>query len=324
MFTIIRTLIILSFLVLTPILWAQDDMPAADYVIEGEFIVDFRWLPDGTGLRVINATLSGDQVLDFQYDLATQNTRPSDEQRVISRLDQLNNLDGKSPSPSGIVFMSPDQQWVVYGVTENENQYLAINHLAAEQEYILYEAQALSVYSLFTVRWSDDSSAFYVYSATEAYMYYVSHFAGSWEDMSVVQLNWCGCANIIDNSLGLVDAIFDLDAAGQTLLIRRFVYPEEGSAIAQLVALNMKTLNYEILVDQAQDLTAASFGSNGEIYYIDAQGMHVYEAQSEASRLLNAEINSSWIGKTEISPDGRYVAVLKGDGELNVIPVTPQ
>src|SRR5690242_16470898 len=120
-----RILIIVCFMCLALPNYAQEDMPPADYIIEGkngEFNADFQWLPDGTGLRVINVALSGEQVFDFQYDLATQSAQPSSEQRIMSRLDQLNLLDSESASTSGIVFMSPDQQWVVYGVIENEKQ----------------------------------------------------------------------------------------------------------------------------------------------------------------------------------------------------------
>jgi WD40 repeat protein len=170
--------------------------------------------------------------------------------------------------------------------------------------------------------WSEDSSAFYVYSSdgsTTAW-YYVSNFDHQWKDILV--FNLYGNKSIIQLAIGFVVEVTDIDVGGNTLLLRRNTYSESSAAISQLVSLNMKNLTYDILVEETRGLSAASFGPNGEIYYIDVAGMHIYNSQSETSRLLNTEINSSWIYNVEISPDGRYVAATNGDDNLYIIPVT--
>src|SRR5690349_17561494 len=97
---------------------AQDDMPDADYVIEGEYIADFQWLPDSTGLRVIDELVVGEQRNEFEYDLETQTAQPSSNLLSTQQLDQLGLLESASGDTSSIVYLSPDKQWVAYGVTE--------------------------------------------------------------------------------------------------------------------------------------------------------------------------------------------------------------
>jgi hypothetical protein len=319
---------VMSLVVFVPILLAQN-MPPADYVIEGEYIADFQWLPDSTGLRVVDTGFSNVSVKDFLYDLTTQITQPSTELLTAKQRDQLDILKAENPyktSSSSVVFFSPDKQWVVYGVLKDDRQYLAISHLASQQVHVIYEAQvnSIDIAGLFKGRWSEDSSAFYVYSTDgpNTYMYYVSHFNDTLEDMTVVRLDCYRCRNLVNDAIGPVTAVFDIDVHGQTILLVRNHRTQDPPAIgAQLVALNMKTLTYQVIVEQTRNLIAGSFGPNGEIYYIDLKGMHTYSPLDDISRLISAEINSSWIYNAEISPNGHYVAATEGGGNLYIIPV---
>jgi hypothetical protein len=295
---------------------AQDDMPPADYVIEGENITEFQWLPDGSGLRVIDEIVPGEQRIEFVYDLETQSAQPSS--------DILEN-EGASEATSSIVYLSPNKRWAIYGITENEQSYLVIRDLITDQPHVMYDAPMIIIANtrFFKVWWSEDSSAFHTYSSdgSATAWYYVSHFAHAWEDTSV--FNLYENRSLVQAGIGFVADISDIDARGDTLLIRRNTHSESSATISQLVTLNMKTLTYEILVSETRGVAGASFGQSNNVYYVSRDGLFVYDFTSGTSQLINPEINSEWTLNVEISPDGRYIAVMKGDDNLYIIPVIP-
>jgi len=329
MIKISKTLIFF-FLMIVPIVSvsAQYYVPEADFVIKDEYVLQFQWLPDSTGLRVFGLNRSEESLTEFQYNLATQSKQLSNEQMMSQQTDQLDSINKASTlGVTGGMTLSPDKQWAVFVALSGQQLYLSIEHLSSEQLYVVKDAPLITEpFAVFKVRWSEDSSAFYVYNArgSVTYTYYVSNLTTTWEDMTVIQLDCYGCENVINQALGLVGIVFDIDTTGKTLLLERSFYSEEGLSVTQIVTLNMKTLRYEVLIDKSERPKAASFGPKDEIYYIDIEGMHIYDPESDTSHLLNSEINSSWIWDAEISTDGRYVAATNGDDSLYIIPVTPQ
>jgi hypothetical protein len=316
MMTFSKIVILVCFMCLAARLYAQDDMPPADYVIEGEDIADFQWLPDGSGLHVIDELVPGEQRIEFVYDLETQTAQYSSD---------LLETEQASGETANLIYLSPDKRWAVYGVMENEQQYLALRNRISGQAHVMYEAPLIVIdYApLFKVRWSEDSSAFYVYTSDgpSMYWYYISHFTHDLEDMTVVRLN--NRQGIVYEAIGPVLNVFDIDNHGEILVVERLLRTNNPpSDKGQLVTLNMKTLTYEILTEEMGNLVEASFGPKGEIYYIDSQGLFVYTYEGDMSYLVNADINSTWIGDVEISTDGRYIAAIKGGNTHNLYILT--
>lgn len=321
MITLGKTLILFCLMIFVPTGFAQQGAPAADYIIQGESIGEFQWLLDGTSLRVIDETTSVEQQKDFEYDLTSQTSQPSSELLSAQQLDQLGILETESTAgtrASSIVYLSPDKQWAVYGVTEKEQHYLAISNLISRQDYVIHDAPMLVIDQahLFKARWSNDSSALYVYSSDgpNVYWYYISHFTKALKNTSVIRLN--ERQGSVKGAIGPVVEVFDIAAQGEILLLETIVRTESPTSIgSQLVALNMKSSTYDILIEQTQSIVGASFGKNDVVYYIDLQGMYIYNVKDKSSQLINTDINASWVGDVEISPDGRYVAAIEGGND---------
>jgi hypothetical protein len=134
MMTFSKIVILVCFMCLAARLYAQHDMPPADYVIEGEDIADFQWLPDGSRLHVIDELVPGEQRIEFIYDLETQIAQYSSD---------LLETEQASGETSELIYLSPDKRWAVYGVAENEQQYLALRNGISGQAHVIYEARLI-------------------------------------------------------------------------------------------------------------------------------------------------------------------------------------
>jgi hypothetical protein len=328
----LRFLILLLIPMISNSAFAQDTPPASAQIIVGQNVAQFQWLPDSSELRIIEGIFPEQKRQEVSYNIALQ---PLDENIVLTQdLETANTLMGQSGlinAEASVIYSSPNQQWSVSTTVHDEQNYLTIRHIPTEREYVIRDIRVAGPFSAnhFRVRWSDDSSAFYVSISNNPmiYWYYVSNFTHVLEDVAAVLLNDQRGEGIVNQAIGEVIEVFDIDAQGDSVLLRRNTRVEnEPGVVTQLVTLNMKTLKYRILMTSTSGIAGARFGQEGEIYYVNAQGLSVYDLTNSTSQLLDATINSNWAITAEISPDGRYVAAIEPGGSniIYIVVVTPQ
>jgi hypothetical protein len=319
-----KAIIVLCLTMMSAVLYAQEGVPPADSVFQGNNITDFQWSPDGGKVIIADAGRSAGQWTEVEYSLTTQQSRPSSDVQITQSLDLLDAStanDFLAESVTSLIYPSPDRQWAAYPVVEGDQEYLALYHVKTNQVRILYDAPLLTPSSgSFEVHWSENGSAFYVYDTNGpvTYWYYIGNFVGDLDETYVLGLH--EEESLFRRTVRGFRGVFDIDTEGNRLLIGRVVRTQDASSglIMQLLDLDIKTFSFSVFAESPRSIAAASYGQQGQFFYISIEGMFVYDANKQASQLLNADINSSWIRDVEISPDGRYVAATEGGDSKNL------
>ncbi|MCU0498642.1 MAG: hypothetical protein MUF87_14925 [Anaerolineae bacterium] len=246
-------------------------------------------------------------------------------QQALARLPVAMDDDGER----GMIILSPDQRYVVYAAQdfiEGEQHFpLAITEIATgwtgmtEEIFISSPSVLARIYQL---NWSADSSAFVVDFNTgfgDDRKFHVTGYASDRDEIAqklivtrISELNFNG--RTIYAGVGVTGISSD----GNRLLLD--VIFRQGEYNLMIWDLH-DTSQSQVIVyggEMANFISADFVNEDQEVLYIDPTGLWQYDLTTDALKLLDESINSSWVDYAWFSPNGRWMALLDREALFNV------
>lgn len=324
--------LLLSLVINSPTM-AQDD-PYQKYriLLAGVNIVNISWSPNSDSLNFqiedfdnqANGPINGPYTpgTDYwhRYFVATKQITRSETWALQPSLTTQQyqtygiyiNGDDRS-----FIFPSPNGRYFVYSAELPVNSMghccpLGITDQNTNTQRIfdtnegVFRNNFLGNFEAYKVQWSDDSSAFTLESLEAQGVYYFSQL----NDLSTLSLTILARLPL-GNGNYQPNRNFDISANGSQLLLYR-----SGGNDSIFALWNVSAVTGTVIPVQGRVVGAVFTHNDQRVLYIDEAGLKQYDIATNQVTLLDPAINSIWgAGGAYFSPDGRYVAIVRGDPE---------
>ncbi len=248
------------------------------------------------------------------WDLTESSARPQVLQSINSRFFYPPQAVTRYGQPS-FLFPSPNNRYIAYATEQSRGQYnnqfsLAIADLETGQYHILEDVLVnFSTFNMlgdYEIRWSANSQALIITSSAMGPVtthYYVN--LGN-SDTLPVTINFEN--TYFNNQQINIMMLLDISSNGNQVLTDAYIAGER-----HLFIWDAAQPAQSVVTDTSP--TGSIYGGafspieEGEIYYIDHQGLTIYNLITRESQLLNSEINSVRFTFTYFSPNGNLIAL---------------
>ncbi len=310
---------------------SAQELPEPLYISEVGTIQNIYWSSDEENLvfqyaqrAVIDGVLTTSQLGPW----FTYRANEGREQNLVESADRpqaLTNMNSRFSFPpqavtsrgfQSFLFPSPNQRYIAYatGLVAGLDSYniyaLAIVDLESGNatifEDVLLNFSSNNMFIDYEIRWSANSQALIITSALMlpgATRYYVNLGNADSEPYAINFEN-----TYFNNELINITRLLDISEDGNRVLT--YAQAESGNNIFVWNA-NQPDQSTSTKAVPTGGLSGGAFSPEGEgwIYYIDGQGLHIYNLITEESQLLNPEINASRFGFAYFSPNGNQIAL---------------
>ncbi|MBI5666794.1 MAG: hypothetical protein HZC41_02200 [Chloroflexi bacterium] len=232
-------------------------------------------------------------------------------------------------SLNAFTFLSPDNRFLIYPAVKPDgwNRYCWPIGLVDTERSVatlvpIAETCGLEDFdTFFTVEWSDTGNAFTIHTFTgfaDTRTYYVNNYSDTLEAISVVQLDDMFLSSI---------TVFDVCPIESCILLMTGITVDEY----QLLVRGINTTQVQLVAQgTSKSFIEAAFSPDQRyVWYVSEDGLIQYDLESSKSTVLEPAINSTWIDRAWISPNGKHIAwVAKAKGGnsygVYVEPMTEQ
>ncbi|MBI5666795.1 MAG: hypothetical protein HZC41_02205 [Chloroflexi bacterium] len=226
-------------------------------------------------------------------------------------------------NPESFTFLSPDGQYLLYPsqqATQNDpscNALVIANTQTGSWEMV-DKIRICNVEDFergFLVHWSADSTAFTILTSSPHAVtpfYHITSYKPNLDAIKITNLTDFS----IDSVPHTISRPFGLSSDGKEILMRTTAVINDVTQ-ETLAIWSLDIPSQSRIIEQSKNVIVAQFAPNDDhiILYVSEDGLIQYNLESGKSTVLEPRINSMWIDRAWISPDGKHIAwVAKAKG----------